>query len=422
VTLSARVARLALLATLALARDARSVELDSGDWKLDLSASVRELVTSGREQRTDEVFPAPDGTFSVGVSPSLLAQTRARIDLQARYTTRFSAQLSYDNELFLGTGRKALGFALADQRGNATWIDLDRTLADSDDATWQHLLYRGWVRFEGDDVEVTVGRQRIALGRARLWNPTDLFNPIPPLAIEGDQRIGVDSVVGRVRVVDDLWLAAIVAPQDRNDFYRSAVRLELSRRSLDAALMFARIETDSVYGVDFATNLGDAALRGEGTWTFRAAGGHTTQLVGSLDYTFGIGSGLYALVEHFYNGNTFSRDALARALRALPPLTPGQGLSLLTQSGVLPESQLVTSSHNQTGFELGYDLTPLLRLDLLWIHDWEGPSEALFPLLTWSARQDLELSLGAQFFAGGQRKGNYGGLEPLFFARVDLYF
>ncbi len=421
-TRAARSTAFALLAALALGHVARAVELDTGDLKLDLGASVRELVTLGREQRTDEVFPAPDGTFSLGVSPSLLAQTRVRLDLQARYKERFSAQISYDNELFLGTGRKSLQFALADERGNGTWIDLDRTLADTKDSTWQHLLYRGWVRYEGDDVEAAAGRQRIALGRARLWNPTDLFNPIPPLAIEGDQRIGVDSVVGRVRLVDDLWLAAIVAPQDRDDLYRSAVRLELSRRSLDAALMFARIETDSVYGADFATNLGDAALRGEGTWTFHEKGGHTTQLVASLDYTFGIGTGLYALVEHFYNGNRFSREAFDRALRSLPPLTPGQGLALLTQSGVLPQSQLVTSSWNQTGFQLGYDLTPLVRLDVLWIHDWEGPSEALFPVLTWSARQDLEVSLGAQLFGGGERKGNYGGLEPLYFARVDWFF
>jgi hypothetical protein len=87
--------------------------------------------------------------------------------------------------------------------------------------------------------------------------------------------------------------------------------------------------------------------------------------VGSLDYTFDIGAGLYVLVEHFYNGNTFSRDALRNTLEALPPLTPEQGLSLLTQPGVLPQSQLVTVSHNQTGLELGYDLTPPAAPDLL---------------------------------------------------------
>ncbi len=413
---------LLLAALLGAAAPAGAAEYDYGDLKLDLGASLRELVVLTREPRTDDVFPGPGGTVSLRVSPSLLSQTRLRLDLQARYRERFSGQISYDNEVFTGTGRKSLAFALADQRGFDTWIDLDRTISDTHNATWQHLLYRGWARYEGDDFEVTVGRQRIALGRARLWNPTDLFNPIPPLAIEGDQRIGVDSVVARARISGDLWASAIVAPQDRDDLYRSALRLELSRRSLDAALMFGRIETDSVVGFDFATNLGDAALRGEGTWSFHEHGGHTTQLVGSIDHTFGLGTGLYVLLEHFYNGNNVSRDALRATLEALPPLTPDQGVRLLTQDGVIPSSQLVTVSHNQTALNLGYDLTPLLRLDLLWIHDWEGPSEAFFPLLTWSALQSADLSLGAQFFGGGDEEGNYGGLDPVYFVRVDVYF
>ena len=414
-------AALALAAWLA-APGALAVELDSGDWKLDLGGTLSELVVSSREVRTEDVFPGPGGAYSLGVSPSLLSQTRARIDLQARYREQFSAQLVYDNELFLGSGRRSLAFALADERGNDTWADLDRTIHDGDDATWQHLLYRGWLRWANDDLEVSAGRQRIALGRARLWNPTDLFNPIPPLAIEGDQRVGVDSVVARVRLAGGLWASAIVAPQNSDDRYRSALRLELSQRSVDAALMFARIETDSVFGVDFATNLGDAALRGEGTWSFHEHGGHTAQLVGSLDYTFDLGSGLYALIEHFYNGNTYERDSLRRALDALPPLTPAQGLDLLAQPGVVPEAQLVTVSRNQTGIELGYDLTPLVRLDVLLIHDWEGPSQALYTQLSWSALSNLQLSLAAQLFGGRDGEGNYGGLDPLYFARIDLYF
>ncbi|MFB3099474.1 MAG: hypothetical protein ACE1ZX_05510, partial [Acidimicrobiia bacterium] len=76
------------------------------------------------------------------------------------------------------------------------------------------LLYRGWVRYEGRSFDVTLGRQRIPLGRARLWNPTDLFNPIFPLAIEGDQRIGQDAVVARWEPLDEIWLVGLWSPQD----------------------------------------------------------------------------------------------------------------------------------------------------------------------------------------------------------------
>ncbi len=408
-------AALALVGALALSGVvAEAHELDYGDWKLDLSAQLREVLTQTRQVRAEDVFETgADGLPPL--SPSLLSRTRLRLDLQARWRERWSGEIAYDHELYAGSGQRSLAFQLGERAAPGPWLQMDHTIADEGSATWRYLLYRGWLRYAGEDLEVSVGRQRIALGRGRLWNPTDLFNPIPPLAIEGDERIGVDSVVARARLQGELWGSVIVAPRDRDDRYRSALRLEVSERSLDAALMAARVQTDSVVGGDFATNLGDAALRGEAVWFLHEHGGHDTQLVASLDYTFGIGNGLYALVEHFYNSVNLSRRDLYAGIRAA--LAQGR-----TEIPAPPAAQLVSASHNQTGFSLGYDLTPLLRLDALWIHDWEGPSEAFFPTLTWSARQDLDLAAGVQLFGGRDGEGDYGGLAPVFFVRADLFF
>ncbi len=245
---------------------AHAVEVDYGDWKLDLSANLREIVTVTRDVDVGDLPLDPNAP--VPLRSMLLATTRARLQLEARYGDHWTGQIVYDNELFLGTGRDSLAFRLAEQLGAPTWLDLDHTIADSRDATWRHLLYRGWLRYQADALEVTVGRQRIALGRTQLWNPTDLFNPIPPLAVEGDQRIGVDAALARVRVRDDLWAAAIFAPGVNDQNPSSAFRLELSRRELDGALMFALIDRDRVAGLDFSSNVRDAALRGEFTETW----------------------------------------------------------------------------------------------------------------------------------------------------------
>jgi hypothetical protein len=415
---------------LAFTAPARAAEYDFGDWKLDLAGSLRELVTSTRELDVHDAFPGFTGSFSLGNSPSLLATTRARVDFQARYGEHWSGQLVYDHELFLGSGRRALGFRVAEKLGAPTWLDLDRTLVDSGDATWRHLLYRGWLRYETDSFEVTLGRQRIALGRGRLWNPSDVFNPIPPLAIEADQRIGVDAALARAHLPAGFGLSAIVAPERNLSGYRtrSALRLELSRRQLDAALMVARLGPDSLLGADFALDLAGAGLRGEATETWRDDGSHFPQVVGSVDYTFPLGESLYVLVEHFYNGNLIRRDSLAKELLALPKdalqrITPNEGVaSLASRIEPLSTSRLATVSRNLTGVELGYDLTPLLRADVLWIHDWLGPSEAVFPSVTWSVRSDLEISAGVQLFSGAGGGGEYGGLPPLYFLRLDAYF
>jgi hypothetical protein len=400
---------------LALAAGAAgAVELDSGEFKFDFTPSVREVLTYTRELDAEDVFPPPGHAFSLGLSSSLLSLTRLRLDFQGRYGDHWSGQLTYDNELYLGDGRDSLAFRVAEQTGSPTFLDLDQTIVDSDDATWRHLLYRGWLRYQDDDFDVTLGRQRIALGRGRIWTPSDIFNLIPPLAVEADQRIGVDSLLARARLYDGLWASVIVAPERHDHHPRSALRLELQQRQLDAALMVAKIDRDYLLGADFATNLGDAALRGELTETWHDHGNATMQAVLSLDYTFAIGTGLYGLVETFYNQNVVPETALTEVLRS------DVGLQTLAQRLFLP--QLVTFTHVQTGFELGYDLTPLLRADLTYIQDWQGPSEALVPSVTWSARSNLELAIGVQLFGGNHGAGQYGGLAPLWFFRGDVYF
>lgn len=398
---------LALLLGLALgAARARAAEFDLGDWKLDLTANLREIVAGTRELQAD----------SLEMKSDLLGTTRARLALEARWGDHFASQIVYDNEVYLGTGRDSLAFRLAEALGAPTWLNLDETLVDSGGVTWRHLLYRGWARWQDDDFEVTLGRQRIALGRAQLWNPSDLFNPIPPLAIEADQRIGVDAALARVRLYQDLWLAAITAPGHDGQDWSSAGRLELSRREVDAALMFAVIDRDYVAGLDFATNVKDAALRGEFTETWHHEGGNPTlQAVLSLDYTWPLGTGLYSLVEHFYNQNVRPRDAFS------PALLRDLGLRRVAQAFLAP-TQITTVVRNQTGVMLGYDLTPLLRANVLWIHDWNGPSEAFAPSLTWSPRGDLEFTGGARLFGGGDGNGEYGGISPLWFIRADVYF
>ena len=416
--------RAAALVALVLlcAASARAHELDIDDWKFDFKSTLTELVTVNRELRVRFPDPSdPNALPTLQEAGSLLSTTRLRMELQGRYGDHWSGQLVYDNEFFLGSGRKSLAFQAADQLGAPTWLDLDQDIVDSGDLTWRHLLYRGWVKFANDDVEVVLGRQRIALGRGQLWNPSDIFNLIPPLAVEQDQRVGVDSLLARAKLADGLWAALIAAPEKNGDYPRGALRLELSERAVDAALMVAKIDTATLIGGDFATNLGDAALRGELTETWYAGDvgpDPKLQAVLSLDYTAPLGAGLYVLVEHFYNQLVADRASALAALES-PGLSEDSGLRAV---GASRAPQLVTFARNQTGLQLGYDLTPLLRANVLWLHDWNGPSEALVPSLVWSPLDTLELSAGVQLFGGNGNRGEYGGLPTLWILRADVFF
>jgi hypothetical protein len=392
---------------------AGGVEMDYGDLRAELRGHIRTLFTFGKDLDPERLFL--EGSTKKRDSGLLL--TRARIEAEAVWRDRVYAEFVYDNEVFTGSALNGLQFAVAEEIGTQTWFKWDWIISDHDDAVWRHLIYRAWLRLEGERYEVTVGRQRIPLGRGRFWNPIDLFNPIFPLAVEGDQRIGVDSLRARYRPLRGLWVEGIWAPQDDPDDQKAALRMEFSRAELDAAITVGSFASDWVFGADFAANLRGAAVRGEATFTNPDRGDRFWQIVAGADYTFSLGSGLYAAIEHLYNENRVSAEV------TLPIGVPvDTGTALIAAAQISSLTRITTITLHQTGVMFGYDLTPLVRFDFACLYDWSGPSTAIVPSLTWSALDNLELSISGQLFYGPDGRSDYGSESPLLILRGDLYF
>jgi hypothetical protein len=407
---------LALLAlTAAPARAPALMEFEGDDWQAELREQIRVVGTFTREESADAFLER--GSTRRQDSGVLLV--RNRLTAQGAVGDRLYGQVAYDVELRTGSGLESLGFEAANEIGTRTWLDADRVFHEAPDAHMRHALYRAWLRYEGNRFDLTLGRQRIALGRGRLWNPTDLFNPIFPLAVEGDQRIGQDAALGRLRLSRTLRLVGIWSPQDDPDLHKAALRFELQRAEIDAALMTGRFQRDWVFGADFALSFRGAAIRGEATFTDLDLGDRIWQVVGSADYSYPVGTGLYLLVEHLYNENLVDPSAFA----ALPP-GPSRKAALETfvRSQTLFLDRITTIARNQTAFEMGYDLTPILRADLLFIYDWNGPSAAIVPAITYQWRQDIEVALTAQFFVGRDQRAEYGDRPTLLVLQIDSYF
>jgi hypothetical protein len=392
-----------------------AMEFDGDGWRAEIGGQLRLLGTFTREVSANDFLLRR----STHREDSGLFLTRARLNAQATFGERLFAQVTYDTEFRTGSALRSLAFELGSEIGTQTWLDADRPFSRSPDGHLRHALYRAWVRYEGDRFDVTVGRQRIALGRGRLWNPTDLFNPIFPLAIEGDQRIGQDSIVTRLRPTRSLRVVGIWAPQDDPDDHRAAIRLELHRQEVDAALMAGRFLRDWVFGGDFAASVRGAAVRGEATFTDLETGGRIWQVVGSVDYNLQIGTGIYVLVEHLYNENRIDPNAFSTP----PPFLPREtALRLLARAQTLLLNRITTIVRNQTGFQVGYDLTPILRGDFLVLYDWDGPSAAVVPALRYVWRDEVEIALAAQIFVGRDGRTEYGDRSPLLLLQLDAYF
>ena len=109
-------------------------------------------------------------------------------------------------------------------------------------------------------------------------------------------------------------------------------------------------------------------------------------------------SGLYVLLEYFYNG---AADG--------------------TAVSAIPSARLQTRRRHFAAVSAGVDLTPLWRLDGLVIADLEKHSRAVAPSLTWSAAEEIEVVFALQIFLG-DAGSDYGDAEHVLFSRFEVFF
>ena len=464
---SQRAAALALAALLLAAFPAEARELwRRGEAALELSGSVREVfvVTQGTDlgrfaERAEAAQPptrclqaatwADCPAFDLaGRRDVWQSLTRVRTRLDGRANAQLSGTLAWDHELLAGIldtfegdlGRSFASEPLFDLGGD---VDLFGLREEGRRMRWRHVLYRGFLRFETERIDVVLGRQRIPWGVGRLWNPIDRFNAIPPLAIEGDQSPGIDALDVKIRASGFSYLEIAWAPADgSND--RTALRWHGVLFDADYSLVAGRFEEAWTFGADVARNLGGAAARLELVyadpsrkhWPLGRAGPVEAdayfQVVASIAYNFDLGSGLYVLVGHFYNGNAtgFGRgnaggleaffESTAERPAEVPPLVPGPWVAA-GSGDRFGGNRVISAARNQTGFQAGYDVNAVVRADLLVLYDWNGGSAAFFPSVTANPTDDLELTLGAQLFAGSKRS-QFGEAERLWFLRAEWFY
>lgn len=445
-----------LLSVLLAVAPAAAIELwRSGERSVEWSGSVRELLTAGngtdgtafREAALSagpscilaELFANCPAFERVGDRDVWESLTRLRQRLQIDAGGGWSGSFVYDNEL---------RFGILDRFGRGTAGEADSFLgledeihafgfkADASHRQWRHLMYRAFVRYEGEHLEMTVGRQRIPWGVGRLWNPIDRFNAIGPLAIEADQSVGVDAVEARWLLSDFDSLQVVYAPGNRSDDARYALRFDGVLHDTDVGVMAGVFEQAPTFGAELAGNLGDAAWRVEAVytnpqrdvweigWAAPRELDRFWQVVVSLDTNFDVGNGVYVLVEHLYDGNALGfGEGEAGALLPLFEAAPGPGAPVVqpVSANRFGGSGVVSNARHMTGLQLSSDLTSSVNGGLLALYDWNGGSAAFFPSLSFTGLNAAEITLGAQLFVGPKRS-QFGEAQALVFLLVEYFF
>ena len=251
-------------------------------------------------------------------------------------------------------------------------------------------LYRLYGGYVDEQHRLSIGLQKVSMGVGRIWNPTDLFNPRNPLALEPDEVYGVYGLAYTYAPSRLSEITAVAAQREDESFkYAGRFKGYFGAADLGVDLIYSQEQRMLGYELEgelFDTGIG---LRSEGGWieekVLNAAFLRT--LVGA-DYAFE--SSLLLAGEWLHSSKSFGHVQGAQMLS-------GRQNSLMRSKDYL-------------GVSAGYMFDALLQGSLLGVVSADDGSFYLSPVLSYSLDDDLTLGLGALLYGGksGSEFGNYG--------------
>jgi hypothetical protein len=274
----------------------------------------------------------------------------------------------------------------------------------------------------------TAGRQQIRFGSSRLWNPLDLMNPVSPLLAEGSsEQKGTDAFRLDWYPGESTELTGVAAPRRENDDFSDITvesgnyiaRLQTGVKEFDAALLAGHTAKRKNAGADFTAEFYDGLLSGVFLYSAPSDGEEFYQCGSGYEYTFS--SGIYFLMEYFYNSLPVNDDAeLQAALVSYALIGPDQS-NYNTIS-----NRIITYNSHYLSIAAGYDFFPLLRGELFSVYDFQGRGVFLNASLKFNAFENLDLKAGVitAFVDEADRPSDFiiYDEQPMYYASLQFYF
>ncbi len=315
----------------------------------------------------------------------------------------FDLRLVTDHEFLFGpllsSQKKSVSALIPEDE----FLDLVWVLNEKENSIWRHSFHRAYFTTKWNELEGKVGRQRIAWGQGRIWNPLDVINPYNPLSVEKDERLGSDSIAIKNYFSELSFLEAVYVPKKNFRGENSILlgRYRVNFRQMDWGVVGGKKGEELLFGFDSAAQIVEGSLRTEAAYIwgsnlrkdfFRAV----------LSYDYSFTNTLYLLGELYYNGI-------------------GENKKENYSKVVLKRGEQNFLGQTYFGFVSRYDFTPLWIGSCYGIVNNNDSSLFLSPKIEWKALTDLELSLAYHAFLGSSAS-EFGPLQEVAFFQIQWFY
>ncbi len=304
---------------------------------------------------------------------------RLRLELKGQLSADVSFDLQYDNEVLLGSYLRTSQFLQQQNQPPRQYWSAQAKFVDRSSVYGVHRLYRAQFQVAFGDTDLRMGRQRIAWGTGRFWSPIDLLNDVSPVALEREERLGVDAVLIEHKFGPLSRLAAVYAPGRLPRQDSKALQWHGNARGVDFSVTGGRFRGDEMVGLDLAGQVGAAGVRAELSRVRPYVGSAFVRFLVGIDYAFA--NTLTLGAELYHDGS-------------------GAGSTAAYDFVALTSGSRQTLARRYLGLRAGYEITPLLRLTTDVVVNLGDGSRFVAPGIKYSIRANLDGSLGVRWFSG----------------------
>jgi hypothetical protein len=353
------------------------------------------------------VVNMPVYTFSSDKTPTffprenqLLNLTRLRLKPQIFLWSNARINIEYEMDALLA--KDINNSELNQVTENRQLINMKWDIASGNKYKLSHYIDRLYFRQGFDWGNIIIGRQRISWGTGRIWNPTDLFNPINPADFSKIEKDGADALSMTYYLGNFTDLNIVYNPQDKFKKNNAAFRFRTNYETYDLAVISGYFDRRYIVGFDFAGNLFVAGIRGEGIISMdkNDLNKNYTKLVFGIDNQFT--PKLYALIEYQYNGegitNKYSYD--------------------LTR---LAKGEIINLNKNYLFISTNYQFTPLITGTLSNNINLNDGSGFVNSTISYSMSDNSTLTFGGLLIYGKQFT-EYWYYQNSFYMQLQVYF
>ena len=285
-----------------------------------------------------------------------------------------------------------------------------------------HNLDRAIIHYSTDFADISIGRDAIAWGSARIINPTDVVAPFSFDQLDTEDRVGVDAIRIRIPigVLGEIDTGYVIG--EKFDYDKSALflRTQLNAVETDFSISLIQFQRNLLAGIDITRGIGGAGFWLEAAYVFTepfmdvnsAYDNYLRSSIG-LDYSFN--GKLFTFIEYHFNG--------------AGTVIPDDYIDNLNQPAYMQGGVYLFGVHYLSP-GISYQLTPLINIGSQVLFNLSDMSATFIPQLSYNVAEDLHLSIGGLLSIGKSPiddelfvlQSEFGSYPNLFFSSFQLYF